>query len=142
MACAQKPPMAGRADISSGTRYLGDFGWSIHLHLYFMYAINEGPGANAHMRRLTRVIVAQNCGKCKIYMLAQMAFLVRKVQFTCKPIYALLNFLPLSIRCIYFECKGCWVVSVQFHSSIVCTQIVQRLIRRRRTRRLIWFYIV
>ena len=55
----------------------------------------------------------------------------------------LMEFPPLSIGRLYFEFKGCWVLSnLHFLSnlkSIFCKQLVRDLIRRRVLRSLIWF---
>ena len=39
------------ADVSSGARYL-QFGLTLHLQLYFMYASSEGAGEFAHMHKV------------------------------------------------------------------------------------------
>ena len=41
---AQKPTLNAYADVSSGP----NFGLSLHLHPYFVYASSEGAGKSAH----------------------------------------------------------------------------------------------
>ena len=52
IAYAHKPTITSHSDISSGARSL-NFGLSLDLHPYFVYASSEDSGVSAHVRRLT-----------------------------------------------------------------------------------------
>ena len=57
----RKPSIKHHADISSRTRG-PNFGTSLHLHPYFVYASSEGSGEYVHMRRLARTFAQSECG--------------------------------------------------------------------------------
>ena len=58
IAYVKMPLINVNGDISSIARDL-KFGLSIHLHPYFVYAISEGSGDSAHMRRIAFVCTAR-----------------------------------------------------------------------------------
>ena len=62
IAHAQKLPLNAKLDISNGARVL-QFGTSLYIHTYFVYASSEESGESAHVRRLTIPFVARQCGK-------------------------------------------------------------------------------
>ena len=64
--CA-KHPLDPHADVYSGAWSL-QFGLSLHLHTYFVYASSEGSSEYAHMRRLARAFIARQCDKSQNLM--------------------------------------------------------------------------
>ena len=64
IAYAQTPQLNAHAEVFSGARGL-NFGLSLHLHPYFVYASSEGSGESAQARRLAWVFVARRCDKNK-----------------------------------------------------------------------------
>ena len=60
IAYAQTPPLKYSAGLGL------NFGLSLHLHPYIVYASNEGPRKYDHLCTLTQVFAAQQCDKYQI----------------------------------------------------------------------------
>ena len=61
IAYVQMPLINAHAVVSSGARGL-NFGLSLHLHPYFVYASSKGSGKSAHKGRLTEAFAARQQG--------------------------------------------------------------------------------